>query len=56
VRLGGERRHLVGYGNALSSSSVLVQETAEQVASVDPGGRVAAVEGQGSGWIRRRQL
>jgi hypothetical protein len=38
------------------SSSVLVQETAEQVASVDPGWRVAADEGQGSGWIRRLKL
>jgi hypothetical protein len=39
-----------------SSSSVLVQETAEQVASVDPGWRAAAVEGQGRGWIRRLKL
>ena len=31
------------------SSSVLVQETAEQVASVGPGWRVAADEGHGSG-------
>jgi hypothetical protein len=38
------------------SSSVLVQETAEQVASVDPGWRVAADEGHSSGWIRRLKL
>jgi hypothetical protein len=38
------------------SSSVLVQETAEQVASVYPGWRVAADEGHSSGWIRRLKL
>ena len=38
------------------SWSVLVQETAEQVASVDPGWRVAADEGHSSGWIRRLKL
>jgi hypothetical protein len=38
------------------SWSVLVQETAEQVASVDPGLRVAADEGHSSGWIRRLKL
>jgi putative transposase len=38
------------------SSSVLVQETAEQVASVYPGWRVAADEGYSSGWIRRLKL
>jgi hypothetical protein len=38
------------------SSSVLVQETAEQVASVDSGWRVAADEGHSSGWIRRLKL
>jgi hypothetical protein len=37
------------------SSLVLVQETAEQVASVDPGWR-AADEGHSSGWIRRLKL
>jgi len=38
------------------SSSVLVQETAEQIASVDPGWRVAADEGHSGGWIRRLKL
>jgi transposase-like protein len=38
------------------SSSVLVQETAEQVPSVDPGWRVAADEGPRGGWIRRLKL
>jgi hypothetical protein len=38
------------------SLSVLVQETAEQVASVDSGWRVAADEGHSSGWIRRLKL
>ena len=38
------------------SSLVLVQETAEQVASVDSGWRVAADEGHSSGWIRRLKL
>ena len=38
------------------SSSVLVQETAEPVASVDPGWRVAADKGHSSGWIRRLKL
>jgi Flp pilus assembly protein CpaB len=38
------------------SSLVLMQETAEQVASVDPGWRVAADEGHSSGWIRRLKL
>ena len=33
-----------------------MQETAEQVASVDPGWRVAADEGHRSGWIRRLKL
>jgi hypothetical protein len=38
------------------SSSVLVQETAEQVASVDSGWWMAADEGHSSGWIRRLKL
>jgi hypothetical protein len=38
------------------SSLVLVQETAEQVASVDPGWRVAADEGHSSDWTRRLKL
>ena len=46
----------VGYGNAFMQQSVLVQETAEQVASVDSGWRVAADEGHSSGWIRRLKL
>jgi hypothetical protein len=37
------------------SWSVLVQETAEQVASVYPDWRVAPDEGHSSGWIRRFQ-
>jgi hypothetical protein len=38
------------------SSSVLVQETAEQVASVDPRWRLATDEGHSSGCIRRLKL
>jgi len=38
-----------------SLSVVLVEEPAEQVASVDPGRLSVAGEGQSDGWIRRLQ-
>ena len=38
------------------SSSVLVQETAEQVASVDRGSRLAAEKRHRNGWIRRLKV
>jgi hypothetical protein len=37
------------------SSSVLVHESVEQVASVDLGRRIVATEGRFDGWVRRLQ-
>jgi hypothetical protein len=50
--------HLAPWGTEMRScsSSVLVQETAEQAASVDSGWWMAADEGHSSGWIRRLKL